>query len=331
MRVRGKKSQALQVNLYLPCFTRLNRLCSASHPHCGGVNEVLGLCCHFVRSSADTCITSDARVLRQPMGKSLQELDMELMGKRRKINPGVSSSAHISPSNGRTSVSWRRGSRHAETGGERERERERASETSARRTWQRLLFLPVRSPALPRTGRGAHTDLDRAAEGKATRGISMKDDHIVPSVHPGGRHLRMLAYPPAKVQDGPSSAVSVNKKRQHHTSPPCCVLCVFSKERCTLGKKDRMLFPHKPWKNPSILNEKQFDSVLGVDASLHVNPGLDVKHLLGDSFGCGCGMTPRHICRGAGDPCNLPLARPRLHHPDHCSEDCVILPPVQRG
>lgn len=46
--------------------------------------------------------------------QSLRELDMELMGKRRKINPGVSSSAHISPSNGRTSVSWRRGSRHAE-------------------------------------------------------------------------------------------------------------------------------------------------------------------------------------------------------------------------
>ncbi|TNN89424.1 hypothetical protein EYF80_000027 [Liparis tanakae] len=69
---------------------------------------------------------ANARVLRQPMGKvglyivlyahinvhSLQELDKELMGKRRKINPGVSSSAHISPSNGRTSVSWRRGSRH---------------------------------------------------------------------------------------------------------------------------------------------------------------------------------------------------------------------------
>lgn len=51
---------------------------------------------------------------------------MELMGKRRKINPGVSSSAHISPSNGRTSVSWRRGSRHAEM--EKERERERVSE-----------------------------------------------------------------------------------------------------------------------------------------------------------------------------------------------------------
>lgn len=45
------------------------------------------------------------------------------MGKRRKINPGVSNSVHISPSNGRTSVSWRRGSRHAE----RERERERKS------------------------------------------------------------------------------------------------------------------------------------------------------------------------------------------------------------
>lgn len=47
---------------------------------------------------------------------SLQELDKELMGKRKKINPGVSSSAHISPSYGRTSVSWRRGSRHAGRG-----------------------------------------------------------------------------------------------------------------------------------------------------------------------------------------------------------------------
>ncbi len=53
-------------------------------------------------------------------------------------------------------------------------------------------------------------------------------------------------------------------------------------------------------------------------------PGLDVKHLLGDSFGCGCGVTPRHICRGAGDPCNLPLVRPLLHHPNHFSDDCVI-------
>lgn len=59
--------------------------------------------------------------------QSLQELDMELMGKRRKINPGVSSSAYISPSNGRTSVSWRRGSRHAE------REREREGETGGER------------------------------------------------------------------------------------------------------------------------------------------------------------------------------------------------------
>lgn len=53
----------------------------------------------------------------------------------------------------------------------------------------------------------------------------MKDDHVVPSLHPGGSHLRMLAYPPAKVQDGPSSAVSVNKKKEHHTSPPA-VSCV---------------------------------------------------------------------------------------------------------
>lgn len=37
-------------------------------------------------------------------------------------------------------------------------------------------------------------------------------------------------------------------------------------------------------------------------------PGLDVKHLSGDSFGRGCGVTPRHICRGVGDPRNLPLA-----------------------
>lgn len=53
-------------------------------------------------------------------------------------------------------------------------------------------------------------------------------------------------------------------------------------------------------------------------------PGLDVKHLFGDSFGCGCGVTPRHICRGADDPC--PLVRPLLHHPNHFSDDCVISP-----
>lgn len=59
--------------------------------------------------------------------------------------------------------------------------------------------------------------------------------------------------------------------------------------------------------------------------------GLDVKHLLGDSFGCRCGVTPRHICRGAGDPCNLPLVRPQLHHSNHFSDDCVIFPPLHRG
>ena len=68
----------------------------------------------------------------------------------------------------------------------------------------------------------------------------MKDDHVVPSSHPGGRHLRMLAYPPAKVQDGPSSAMSVNKKSTSHL-PSCCVLYVFSKETYMLGKKDRVL------------------------------------------------------------------------------------------
>lgn len=36
-----------------------------------------------------------------------------------------------------------------------------------------------------------------------------------------GRHLWMLAYPPAKVQDGPSSAVSVNKRGNiTHPLPP---------------------------------------------------------------------------------------------------------------
>lgn len=71
-------------------------------------------------------------------------------------------------------------------------------------------------------------------------GISMKDDYVVPSSYPGGRHLCMLAYPPAKVQDGPSSAVSVNKKKEHHTSPPA-VSCVSFQRRRTLGKKDRVL------------------------------------------------------------------------------------------
>ena len=64
----------------------------------------------------------------------------------------------------------------------------------------------------------------------------MKDDHAVPSSHPGGRHLCTLAYPPAKVQDGPSSAVSVNKKRTSHL-PSCCVLCAFSKESYTEGRR----------------------------------------------------------------------------------------------
>lgn len=68
----------------------------------------------------------------------------------------------------------------------------------------------------------------------------MKDDHVVTFLHPGGCHLRMFAYPPAKVQDGPSSPVSVNKKRTSHL-PSCCVLCVFSKESYTLGHKDRVL------------------------------------------------------------------------------------------
>lgn len=69
--------------------------------------------------------------------------DVKLMRKRREINPGFSSPTHISPSNGRTSVSWRRGSRHAERqvgeeggggggGGVRMRERaERASERAS--------------------------------------------------------------------------------------------------------------------------------------------------------------------------------------------------------
>lgn len=48
----------------------------------------------------------------------------------------------------------------------------------------------------------------------------MKDNYVVPSSYPGGRHLCMLANPPAKVQDGPSSAMSVNKKKEDHTSPP---------------------------------------------------------------------------------------------------------------
>lgn len=39
-------------------------------------------------------------------------------------------------------------------------------------------------------------------------------------------------------------------------------------------------------------------------------PGLDSQHLSADSFVHRCEVTPRHICRGAGDPCNLPLSRP---------------------
>lgn len=60
------------------------------------------------------------------------------MRKRREINPGFSSPTHISPSNGRTSVSWRRGSRHAERqvgeegGGGGVRRRERAEPASQR-------------------------------------------------------------------------------------------------------------------------------------------------------------------------------------------------------
>lgn len=69
-------------------------------------------------------------------------------------------------------------------------------------------------------------------EGKAMHGISMKDDRVVPSLHPGGRHLRMLAYPPARVQDGPSSAMSVNKKREHHISP-AAGSCVSFQRRVT--------------------------------------------------------------------------------------------------
>lgn len=53
----------------------------------------------------------------------------------------------------------------------------------------------------------------------------MKDNYVVPSSYPGGRHLCMLAYPPAKVQDGPSSAMSVSKKKEDHTSPPA--VCLF--------------------------------------------------------------------------------------------------------
>ncbi|KAK7930517.1 hypothetical protein WMY93_006912 [Mugilogobius chulae] len=45
-------------------------------------------------------------------------------------------------------------------------------------------------------------------EGKATHRISMKDGCLVPSVHPGGCHLCMLLYPPAKEQAGPSSAMT---------------------------------------------------------------------------------------------------------------------------
>lgn len=77
-----------------------------------------------------------------------------------------------------------------------------------------------------------HTDLDSAVEGKATHGISMKGGHVVPSTHPGGRHLRTLACPPAKVHDGPSSTASVNKRREHHTFPPP-VSCVPFQTRVT--------------------------------------------------------------------------------------------------
>ncbi|KAK1886762.1 50S ribosomal protein L9, partial [Dissostichus eleginoides] len=157
----------------------------------------------------------DARVLSRPVGKMglivlyahmdecfLQELDMELMGKRRKINPGVSSSAHISPCNGRTS---------SETLGD-------GHSLSVFRTGtDPCITVEPYTEHLPiQRGSGSSlspplggADLDRAAEGKATHGISMKDDHAVPSSHPGGRHLCTLAYPPAKVQDGPSSDVSL--------------------------------------------------------------------------------------------------------------------------
>ncbi|KAM8879832.1 uncharacterized protein AB9W97_014969 isoform 3-T3 [Spinachia spinachia] len=88
-----------------------------------------------------------------------RELDKELMGKRKKINPGVSSAARISPSYGRTSVSWRRGSRHAER--ERERVREHLGAVTARlpRRTGRTSPIPTRHLGRLRGWRGVAADV----------------------------------------------------------------------------------------------------------------------------------------------------------------------------
>lgn len=59
-----------------------------------------------------------------------------------------------------------------------------------------------------------------------------------------------------------------------------------------------------------------------VRARLPWQPGLDVRHLSGDSCLRGCEVTPRHICRGAGDPCN----QPEGPQPYRLSPGCVTSP-----
>lgn len=96
------------------CAKTLYFFCHTKHRWCEEVMRVDNILLFAPNAGR----ASSASLLRPVLClfQSLRELDTQLTrGKRRKINPGVSSSAHVSPCNGRTSVSWRRGSRHAES------------------------------------------------------------------------------------------------------------------------------------------------------------------------------------------------------------------------
>ncbi|TWW58729.1 hypothetical protein D4764_06G0002590 [Takifugu flavidus] len=149
------------------------------------------------------------------------------MRKRREIHPGFSSPAHISPSNGRTSVSWRRGSRHAERQVEHlsiqhgkdgpPSPREVAWPIQDGQVRARPGPSVIKRPSCAVTsGAGAsiiHDDPVSAPSEERARTLtgqprvkpraefSMKDDRVIPSTYPGGCHLWAPARPPAKVRE----------------------------------------------------------------------------------------------------------------------------------
>lgn len=103
-------------------------------------------------------------------------------------------------------------------------------------------------------------------------------------------------------------------------------VCLASVQRTNLSSYHAACFDPPRWSPSSRWRRPPAHPCVAagrVRAWLAWLPGLDVQHLSADSFFRGCEVTPRHICRGAGDPCNQPPeGPPQPHRPSPAG--CVI-------